>query len=490
MKNLKAVSLGNAALKRFKVFILEFDNLSTLQTDQMIVVAPSRSRFIPGLPVCKFSLGCQAETDEELQGSVDGRITNFGVDFGHLGIDLSEVSVSGGVEEDVKDLLSLFRRLQAFPRDPRFKQFRLNRDVLFEIEIQFHFNRICPICQSVKKLLYLFMVSPNHSDLLAYDKIITHNDFDGMVSASLCAWALKVERIIFAGPLTIAKSQITITEKDIVCDLPYPLQCGLWFDHHEGNLQELEYRGIYPKSIHGRFDLKPSCSRVVYEYFSEQMELPNHFIQSVEEADIIDSFSYSSIEDWKKETPGKVIDLTLKTHFQSMEDQVAFMRNLVQQLRDRPIEEISHLPFAQKRLKQYREEEGRMPRIIQDSSFFLELDKLKEVIVIDLTQHNRRPHLIKNLAFLIYPEASAVLEIYNLLDQGVKSNNLGFSMSLSINANRQTQRKNIGEIMRILNVGDGHPGAAAGTIQCKSKQEMLKKKKEILNQIFKLWSTQ
>ena len=34
------------------------------------------------------------------------------------------------------------------------------------------------------------------------------------------------------------------------------------------------------------------------------------------------------------------------------------MRNLVQQLRDRPIEEVSQLAFVQKRLKQYREEEG------------------------------------------------------------------------------------------------------------------------------------
>lgn len=324
----------------------------------------------------------------------------------------------------------------------------------------------------------------------SYEKIVTHNDFDGIVSASICAWVLKVERLIFAGPLTITKSQITITERDVVCDLPYPLQCGLWFDHHEGNRQELEYRGIDPKSIPGRFDLKPSCSRVVYEYFSEETELPSHFLKAVEEADIIDSFSYSSIEDWRKETPGKVIDLTLKVRFPSAEDQTSYMRNLVQQLRNRPIEEVSNLPTVQKQLKQYREEEGQMLRIIQDSSFFLEQDKLKELIVIDLTRHRRRPHLIKNLAFLIYPNALGVLEVYNLIDQGVKSNNLGISMSLSINGNRPLLTKNIGEIMRTLNIGDGHPGAAAGTVRCRSKQEMLKKKKEMLNQIFKLWSSQ
>ena len=335
------------------------------------------------------------------------------------------------------------------------------------------------------------MATSDSPNLEGYDKIVTHNDFDGIVSASLCAWVLKIQKVIFAGPLTIARSQITITERDVVCDLPYPLQCGLWFDHHEGNLQELAYRKIDPKSIPGRFDLKPSCSRVVYEYFSEREEFPSFFLKEVEEADIIDSFSYSSIEDWRRETPGRMIDLTLKAPFQSAEDQASYLRNLVQQLRDRPLEEVSHLDFVEKRLKQYREEEGRMLRIIRDTSYFIEQDERKDVVVIDLTSYRRRPHLIKNLAFLVYPEALAVLEAYNLMDpQGVKSNHLGLSMSLSINGNRQDHSKNIGEIMRTFNIGDGHPGAAAGTVRCKSKQEMLKKKKELLEQIFRLWSSQ
>jgi len=335
------------------------------------------------------------------------------------------------------------------------------------------------------------MAPPNQPNLEGYEKIVTHNDFDGIVSASLCSWVLRIQKVIFAGPLTITRSQITITEKDVVCDLPYPLQCGLWFDHHEGNLQELTLRKIDPKSIPGRFDLKPSCSRVVYEYFSEREEFPSYFLKAVEEADVIDSFSFSSIEDWRKETPGRVIDLTLKVPFTSAEDQASYMRNLVQQLRDRSIEEVSHLDLVQKWLKKYREEEGRMLRMIRDASYFAEQDEKKEVVVIDLTPYQRRPHLIKNLAFLIYPEALGVLEVYNLMDhQGVKSNHLGLSMSLSINGNRKDQGKNIGEIMRTLNIGDGHPGAAAGQIRCKSKQEMLKKKKEVLNQVFKLWCSQ
>jgi oligoribonuclease NrnB/cAMP/cGMP phosphodiesterase (DHH superfamily) len=325
---------------------------------------------------------------------------------------------------------------------------------------------------------------------MSYEKIVTHNDFDGLVSAAICARALGVGKILFAGPMTILRSQITITEKDVVCDLPYPLQCGLWFDHHEGNLQELEYRKIDPRSIQGRFGLKLSCSRVVFEYFSEKMELPPHFSQAADEADIIDGFTYSSVEDWRRETPGKIIDQTLKGHFPSAEEQTSHLRNLVRELRDRPIGEVSQLDFVQRRLKQYREEEGRMLKVIRDCSYFIDQDEKREVIVIDLTSYQRRPLLIKNLALLVHPDAKGVLEVYNLTERGVKSNNLGFSMSLSINGNRQDKKKNIGEIMRTLNIGDGHPGAAAGQVRCKSKQEMLKKKKEVLNQMFKLWSSQ
>jgi hypothetical protein len=165
------------------------------------------------------------------------------------------------------------------------------------------------------------------------------------------------------------------------------------------------------------------------------------------------------------------------------------MRNLVQQLRDRSLEEVSCLPFVQKRLKQYKGEEGQMLQIIRSSSSFLEEDRIKEMVVIDLTRFNRRPHLIKNLAFLIYPDSPVVVEIYNLMERGVKRNHLGVSMSLSISGNKNT-RKNIGEIMRSLNIGDGHPGAAAGTVQCRSKQEMLKKKRELLNEIYRQWSSQ
>lgn len=66
VKNSETVTLGNAILKRFKGFILEFDNLSTSEADQVVMMAPSGSGFILSLSPGKFSLISQAEAGEEL----------------------------------------------------------------------------------------------------------------------------------------------------------------------------------------------------------------------------------------------------------------------------------------------------------------------------------------------------------------------------------------------------------------------------------------
>ena len=323
-----------------------------------------------------------------------------------------------------------------------------------------------------------------------YEKIVTHSDFDGIVSASLCSFSLHVEKVLFAGPSSIERSLVNITEADVVCDLPYPLECGLWFDHHEGNFQALQYRNIDPSLLPGRFDLEPSCARVVFDFFGQEVTFPPWYEETVKEADIIDSFNYSSIEEWRRETPGRVIDKTLKISDPSLQDRNAYMRNLVFQIRDHPLEEVANLPMAKKRLAVYEEEELRMTKIIQQSATFLPDDGEGKMVILDLTGFKRRPDVVKNLAFLIFPEALSVLEVHNLHDRGVKTNHLSFSLSLSLNLNRREHKKDVGEIMRCLNIGDGHKGAAGGTVYCTSKAEMLRKKGEIIDEIFRLWEGQ
>ncbi len=323
-----------------------------------------------------------------------------------------------------------------------------------------------------------------------YEKIVTHGDFDGVVSAAICSYALKVDKVIFAGPSTITKSLISITGKDIVCDLPYPLECGLWFDHHEGNVLDLEYRRINPEEIPGCFSRKDSCARVVYQYFAESYELPSRFFEAVEEADRIDSFNYQSIEEWQEETPGKIVDCSIKAQQGPPREKDNYLRQLVDWIRDETLAKVATFSPVMEGFQAYKADETKMLKLIQESSYFIPEDSRHEIVIIDLAKYRHRVGLTKNLAFLLNPQALAVLEVKSMFDLEVKTNNLSLSMALSLNLAHKEHRKDIGEIMRKLNIGDGHKGAAAGTVNCQTKAEMLREKEKILNKIFKLWTEQ
>ncbi len=323
-----------------------------------------------------------------------------------------------------------------------------------------------------------------------YQSIITHNDFDGVVSAALCSYVFKIDRIYFAGPGNIARADLTITKQDIVCDLPYPLECGLWFDHHEGNLQELKYRNIEINAIAGKFDLQPSCAQVIFNYFQNDRQLPEYFTPLVDETDKIDSFSYQSVAEWRTETSAKIIDATIRSRSGDFHEKRNYLKRLVLWLRGTPVEQVAKNKEVMARYQDYLSEENEMLTIIEQNSSFLPQDSQQEIIILDFTTFNRPGYVIKNLAYLLYPQALAVLEIKNIFNHGIKSNDLSFSLSLSLNLNHEKHAKEVGEIMRELNIGDGHKGAAAGKIICASKNEMLKQKQFILDRIFEMWQKQ
>ncbi len=320
----------------------------------------------------------------------------------------------------------------------------------------------------------------------SWRKIVTHTDFDGVVSAAICSFCLGIGEIVFTGPIAIGRNMVPVSDRDVVCDLPYPLECGLWFDHHPGNLEELRLRGYDPSKLPGRFDLKNSCSRVVLEYFSSKMKLPAHFEVTVRAADVIDAFQYRDIEDWRKETPGKVIDCALKM-LGSSRDGDLLRKKSVFLLRDNPLEVVASSPEIVEPYRAYKGQEERMMGIIQEASAFLPDDRGHELIILDLTRYNRRPSVLRNLSFLLYPSAKAVVEIRSLYRQRTKTNNFSLSISLSPNVDCAEIQKDLGGIMRELNIGDGHKGAAGGTVACRSKDEMVRKKGEILGKILLLW---
>lgn len=324
---------------------------------------------------------------------------------------------------------------------------------------------------------------------MEYDRIITHGDFDGIVSGAICSFVLGVDAFIFTGPSAITRAEISIGPRDIVCDLPYPLECGLWFDHHPGNSEALALRGIDPAKIPGRLDgAKPSAARVVFEYFSERgADLPVRFAETVAEADTIDSFDYRTIEEWLRETPGKLVDMSLKAPVPDFRERTKFLDLLVRLIRDGSLADVLGDAAVAGRVARYRDEEKRMIEFLRKSITFLDVDAAHELVILDFTSHSRPPRVLKNLAYLLEPGALGALTVSPVFRGDRKTTDISISMSLSMNMTDKAHGKDIGEIMRALDIGDGHVGAAAGTIHSASKDEMLRKKKKALSDIWKLW---
>ena len=331
---------------------------------------------------------------------------------------------------------------------------------------------------------------PKRQDIIMEpERIITHTDFDGLVSAAICSHITGCERIIFTGPNSIARAEISIDLRDIVCDLPYPLECGIWFDHHAGNREELKLRGIDINDIPGAFSEEPSCARVIYNYYTERgQELPSYFENTVAEADVIDSFDYNSIEEWREERPGRMVDMSLKASFPDARIRTKYYSLLTSLIRDMPLEKVVLEEEVKHYIGVYRREEGKIIELIEKCHFFYEEDVNREIIVVDVTDLRRKPRIIRNLAYLVHPSALASLLLVPIFRAGVKTNDFSVSMSLSMNMTSEDHGKDISEIMRSLNIGDGHPGAAAGIVRCGSKVEREKKKAEILDTIWQLWS--
>lgn len=319
--------------------------------------------------------------------------------------------------------------------------------------------------------------------------IVTHNDFDGVVSAAFCSWAFDIEDVRFAGPITIERAEIPITTKDIVCDLPYPLECGMWFDHHTGNLEEVKLRGIDPATIPGRFAAEPSCARVVFDYFSQEEELPEDFARLTDEADIIDAFAFKTLEDWRRETPSKRIDTAMKANTPPRE-QRAFLRELVFMLRDLPFEEVAEEPQVIARAESYRAQEADMLEKIQQHARFLTEDEKHQLVIIDFLKLNHPVRVDKKLAGLVFPDAKGFVEIKPVFRRGMKTHDVAVSLSLALSMQHETHAKDMGEIVRTLNIGDGHSGASAGVRRCDSVFESRRAQEEILREVWRLWREQ
>ncbi len=102
-------------------------------------------------------------------------------------------------------------------------------------------------------------------------RLVTRSDFDGLGCAAILKEEGVVDEIKFVHPKDIQDGIIEITCDDILANIPYVPDCGLWFDHHSSE-QERKAFGNFK----GHSDpAVPSAARVVYEYYGGAAHFKN-----------------------------------------------------------------------------------------------------------------------------------------------------------------------------------------------------------------------
>lgn len=272
-------------------------------------------------------------------------------------------------------------------------------------------------------------------------RIVTRPDFDGVVCAALLH---EVEHIdhptLWVQPGDIQKGLITIYPHDIIANLPYHRECGLWFDHHITNQPEGAFKGA--------FDIVPSAARVIFDFYREQFQ--RDFEPLVKHTDDIDSANLTRDQILH---PEKYAHVILSMTIQGNDpDAAPYWEHLVRLLRKSPVEAIVTDPQAALRCGETTERNAVFrTHLIRNTTV------TGEVAVTDFRSMQPAPDGNRFLVYSLFPETFVSVKIRYTDPQ---------RHNITVSAGRSVLndgcRVNIGKLMARFG-GGGHAGAGACT---------------------------
>ncbi|MDR2864571.1 MAG: exopolyphosphatase [Spirochaetaceae bacterium] len=198
-------------------------------------------------------------------------------------------------------------------------------------------------------------------------RLITRSDFDGLACAVLLEELGLVNEWLFVHPKDIQDGLVRANENDIVANVPYIKDCGLWFDHHSSESERLDGK------IHfqGASKPAPSCARIIYDYYGGETKL-GRYAEMVHFTDKIDSGSLSEAEILHPEgwvLLGFIADpRTGLGRFHDFKvSNFDLMKEIASALRTSSIDETLALPNVRERVSVYREQHELYIKMIKEA---------------------------------------------------------------------------------------------------------------------------
>jgi oligoribonuclease NrnB/cAMP/cGMP phosphodiesterase (DHH superfamily) len=270
-------------------------------------------------------------------------------------------------------------------------------------------------------------------------RIVTRADFDGIV----CAMLLKVAEggdlpLVWAEPGDMQRGLVDVQPGDIVANLPYHANCGLWFDHHFSNTPAAPIQGL--------FEMAPSAAGLVYRYYRDR--IARDYDELVHQTDRIDSADLTEDEvQYPENYPYVLLSMTVSGR--ELKDE-PYWNRLVELLRDHSIEKV----MADAQVGQ------RCAKVVEDNRAYrahLERHTTVQgvVAVTDFRDLDQTPRGNRFLVYSLFPQTVVQAKIrYNDRDRERVIVSVGHSIF------NRSCKVNVGLLLSNYG-GGGHPGAGS-----------------------------
>jgi hypothetical protein len=287
-------------------------------------------------------------------------------------------------------------------------------------------------------------------------RLITRSDFDGLACAVLLKEVEQIDSVEFVHPKDVQDGKIEIGPDDILTNLPFVPQVGLWFDHHSSEIDRNEETAAY----RGRFEIAASAARVVYNHYRERNRTQNlqryeELLKSVDKSDS----AQLTIEDVQQPSGWMLLSYVmdprtgLAYHHGYRISNRELMMKMIDLIAEHPDDPDALLadPDVKERIDRYFSSQPEFERLMRDHS-----RTEKNVIITDLRGVRELPPGNRFLVYTMFPQQNIQVRVFDGRGGEFVVCAVGHSIF------NRTSRTDVGKLMDRFG-GGGHRGA--GTCQ-------------------------
>jgi nanoRNase/pAp phosphatase (c-di-AMP/oligoRNAs hydrolase) len=191
-------------------------------------------------------------------------------------------------------------------------------------------------------------------------RLLTRSDFDGLACAVLLEEKGLIDEYLFVHPKDIQDGNITVTENDILANIPFMEGCKLWFDHHVSEADRLQVDNL---KYNGASHPAPSAAQVIWDYYDGEDSFGSHLLPLLEAVNKTDAGFLTREEEiispdgWillsfimdPRTGLGRFKDYRI-ANYQLMMDLIGYCRKM-------PVEQILEIPDVKERVTRYFEQQ-------------------------------------------------------------------------------------------------------------------------------------